>query len=216
MLPGTGSYTQPRKQIGEQYGREERRLPIHSAIQCRRPKPPAGSRYPERTGAAQGAVPCQCRDPLHKLPGVSRGRSYAQDRPADSGTVGTRDTIQHAAGSHPHSGGEYSRRSSACHGISKHPVRCRHRAGGRWFPFAPELSGCDTGVVKAQKGEEIHPHLLLLCKAYNLYLQIYAFFLPRSCKHITDVNAAHRLLPYFVSSKRQHSTEPPQFISLHV
>lgn len=85
---GYGSYTRPQKQIGEQYGREERRLPIHGAIQCRRPKPPASSCYSERTGAAQGTVPCQCRDTLYKLSGVTGSRSCAQDRPTDSGTVG--------------------------------------------------------------------------------------------------------------------------------
>ena len=145
-LPGTGSYTRPRKQIGEQYGREERRLPIHGAIQCRRPKPPTGSRYPERAGAAQGTVPCQCRDPLHKLSGATGGRSCTKDRPANSGTVGAGDTIQHTAGSHTRNGGEYSRRSSACHGIRKHPVRCRFHAGRRWLPFASEFLGCDTAI----------------------------------------------------------------------
>ena len=148
MLPGTGSYTQPRKQIGEQYGREERRLPIHGAIQCRRPKPPAGSRYSERTGATQGTVSCQCRDPLHKLSRVTGNRSCAQDRPAGGGTVGTRDNIQYATGSHICNGGEYAQRFSACHGIRKYPVRCRRHAGGRWFPFAPELPGCDTGAIR--------------------------------------------------------------------
>ena len=176
MLPGTGSYTQPRKRIGEQYGREERRLPIHSAIQCRRPKPPAGSRYPERTGAAQGAVPCQCRDPLHKLPGVSRGRSYAQDRPADSGTVGTRDTIQHAAGSHTLNGGEYARRSSACHGIREYPVRCRCHVGRRWFPFAPELPGCNTGTIRIthDTGKVRMNYPLLFCVRRRIFPHRYS------------------------------------------
>lgn len=32
MQPGTGSYTRPRKQIGEQYGREKRRLPSHQQV----------------------------------------------------------------------------------------------------------------------------------------------------------------------------------------
>ena len=145
-LPDTGSYTRPRKQIGEQYGREERRLPIHGAIQCRRPKSPAGSCHPERAGATQGTVPCQCRDPLHKLSRVSGGCNCAKNRSADSGTVGTRDINQYAAGNHTHNGEEYGQRYPTCHGIRKHPVRCRRHAGRRWLPFAPEFLGCDTAI----------------------------------------------------------------------
>lgn len=147
MQPGTGSYTRPRKQIGEQYGREKRRLPIHGSIQCRRPKPQAGSCYSERAGAAQGTVPCQCRGPLHKLSGVTGGSTCTQDRPADGGTVGTRGTVQYAAGIHIYNGGKYARRYPACHGIRGCSVRCGCRAGRGGLPFASELFGRDTGTV---------------------------------------------------------------------
>lgn len=65
----------------------------------------------------------------------------------------------------PHSGGEYSRRFSACHGIREYPIRCRRHAGGRWFPFAPELLGCDTGAIRIThdmgKVRMNYPHLFV-------------------------------------------------------
>ena len=70
----------------------------------------------------------------------------APKRSADSGTVGTRDINQYAAGNHTHNGEEYGQRYPTCHGIRKHPVRCRRHAGRRWLPFAPEFLGCDTAI----------------------------------------------------------------------
>ena len=76
----------------------------------------------------------------------TNGNYTSIDKFANSGTVGAGDTVQHAAGSRTRSGGKYARRSSACHGIRKHPVRCRFHAGRRWLPFASEFLGCDTAI----------------------------------------------------------------------